>query len=282
MRNLKNVLVLVAVLAIALVTAIACGATTEDSPTPTPESSSANTPQGGISVSGTASISLAPDTATIVLGVEALHETVAQARADAAAAMTNIVDVLTAAGVVDDDIQTQHLSIQPQYDYSDETRELIGFHRSQHRQRHHPGHRLRRCRHRPDCRRWWRPHPRPVYLLLRRRHFLLRRSAHRGGRAGRHHQGPTPRRPHRRHPRQTPLHQLRRRHPLPRLRSLISHRNGRIRRLRHPHQRRRSRDISHHKHHLCHRIKLTPPPTCFLKKTGRLLSNRPVFLSKSL
>ncbi len=127
MRNLKNVLVLVAVLTIALVAAIACGATTEDSPTPTPESSSANTPQGGISVSGTASISLAPDTATIVLGVEALHETVAQARADAAAAMTNIVDVLTAAGVVDEDIQTQHLSIQPQYDYSSETRELIGF-----------------------------------------------------------------------------------------------------------------------------------------------------------
>ena len=125
MRNFKNVLVLVAVLAIALVTAIACGATTEDSPIP--ESSSANTPQGGISVSGTASISLAPDTATIVLGVEALHETVAQARADAAAAMTSIVEVLTAAGVADEDIQTQHLSIQPQYDYSSETRELIGF-----------------------------------------------------------------------------------------------------------------------------------------------------------
>ena len=127
MRHLKYVLVLVAVLAIALVTAIGCGATTEDSPTPTPESGSANTPQGGISVSGAASISLAPDTATIVLGVEALHETVAQARADAAAAMTSIVEVLTAAGVADEDIQTQHLSIQPQYDYSGETRELKGF-----------------------------------------------------------------------------------------------------------------------------------------------------------
>ena len=127
MRKLRNVLVLVAVLAIALVTAIACGATTEDPPTPTPESSSANSPQGGISVSGTASISLAPDTATIVLGVEALHETVAQARADAAAAMTSIVEVLTAAGVADEDIQTQHLSIQPQYDYSGEARELTGF-----------------------------------------------------------------------------------------------------------------------------------------------------------
>ena len=127
MSNLRNVLVLVAVLAIALVTAIACGATTEESPTPSPESSSANTPQGGISVSGTASISLAPDTATIVLGVQALHETVAQARADAAAAMTSIVEVLTAAGVADEDIQTQHLSIQPQYDYSGETRELKGF-----------------------------------------------------------------------------------------------------------------------------------------------------------
>ena len=127
MRNLKNVLVLVAMLAIGLVTAMACGATTEDSPTPTPESGSAFTAQGGISVSGTASISLAPDVATIVLGVEALDETVAQARADAAAAMTRIVDVLTAAGVADEDIQTQHLSIQPQYDYSGETRELKDF-----------------------------------------------------------------------------------------------------------------------------------------------------------
>ena len=127
MRNLKNILVLVAVLAIGLVTAMACGATTEDSPTPTPESGSAYTAQGGISVSGTASISLSPDVATIVLGVEALDETVAQARADAAAAMTRIVDVLTAAGVSDEDIQTQHLSIQPQYDYSGETRELKGF-----------------------------------------------------------------------------------------------------------------------------------------------------------
>ena len=127
MRNLKNVLVLVAVLTIGLVTAMACGATTEDSPTPTPESGSAYTAQGGISVSGTGSISLTPDVATIVLGVEALDETVAQARADAAAAMTRIVDVLTAAGVADEDIQTQHLSIQPQYDYSSETRELKGF-----------------------------------------------------------------------------------------------------------------------------------------------------------
>ena len=127
MRNLKNILVLVAVLAIGLVTAMACGATTEDSPTPTPESGSAYTAQGGISVSGNASISLSPDVATIVLGVEALDETVAQARADAAAAMTRIVDVLTAAGVSDEDIQTQHLAIQPQYDYSGETRELKGF-----------------------------------------------------------------------------------------------------------------------------------------------------------
>ena len=41
--------------------------------------------------------------------------------------MTSIVEVLTAAGVADEDIQTQHLSIQPQYDYSGEIRELKGF-----------------------------------------------------------------------------------------------------------------------------------------------------------
>ena len=125
MRNLKTILVPVFALAIGLITALACGAATEDSPPPTPESSSSV--QGGISVSGTASVSLTPDIANIVLGVEAIDETVADARAAAASAMAGIVSVLTESGVADEDIQTQRLSIQPQYDYSSEKRELIGF-----------------------------------------------------------------------------------------------------------------------------------------------------------
>lgn len=118
MKNLRSVPVLLAALLIGLLAAFACGASTE-SPTATTG--------GGISVSGTASVSLTPDITTLVLGVEALDETVAQARADAAEAMTEIIEVLKSEGIADEDIQTQHLSIQPQYDYSSETRKLIGF-----------------------------------------------------------------------------------------------------------------------------------------------------------
>lgn len=118
MKNLRSMPVLLAALLIGLLAAVACG-----SPTETPAAPA----QTGISVSGTASISLTPDIATLVLGVEALDETVAQARSNAAQAMAGIVDVLKAAGIEDKDIQTQRLSIQPQYDYSSETRKLTGF-----------------------------------------------------------------------------------------------------------------------------------------------------------
>jgi len=127
MKNIRNILVLIAALAIGLFAALACGSTPEEPPTPAPPAETSSAAQGGISVSGTASISITPDTATIVLGVEALSETVAEARAEAAAAMTDIVEILTSAGIADEDIQTTRLSIQPQYDYSGETRELKGF-----------------------------------------------------------------------------------------------------------------------------------------------------------
>lgn len=118
MKKLRSIPVLIVALLIGLLASLACGASTDAPPA---------SPGGGISVSGTASISLAPDIATLVLGVEAQDESVAQARADAAEAMAGIVDVLNAAGIEDKDIQTQRLSIQPQYDYSKETRKLIGF-----------------------------------------------------------------------------------------------------------------------------------------------------------
>ncbi len=118
MKKSRSVPVLIVALLVGLLASFACGTSMES-----PDSATG----GGISVSGTASISLAPDIVTLVLGVEALDESVAQARADAAEAMAGIVDVLSAAGIEDKDIQTQRLSIQPQYDYSSETRQLIGF-----------------------------------------------------------------------------------------------------------------------------------------------------------
>ena len=118
MKKLGSLTVLIAGLLFVMIGALACGDSRDGDD---------DRVLGGISVAGTASISLTPDIATLVLGVEAIDETVAQARADAAEAMAGIVDVLTASGIADEDIQTTHLSIQPQYDYSTETRKLIGF-----------------------------------------------------------------------------------------------------------------------------------------------------------
>lgn len=118
MKYLRSAPVLLVALLIGLLAALACGTSTEIP---------VATTGGGISVSGSASVSLTPDIATLVLGVEGLDETVAQARADAAEAMAGIVDVLKSAGIADKDVQTQRLSIQPQYDYSSETRKLTGF-----------------------------------------------------------------------------------------------------------------------------------------------------------
>ena len=118
MKKLGGLTVLIAGLLFVLVAALACGGSKDGSDDPA---------RGGISVTGTASVSLTPDIATLVLGVEAIDKTVAQARADAAEAMTGIIDVLKSEGVADEDIQTQHLSIQPEYDYSSDTRKLTGF-----------------------------------------------------------------------------------------------------------------------------------------------------------
>ena len=52
--------------------------------------------QGGIFVSGTGSVTVPPDTAILNLGVQARRDTVAEARNNAAEAMTAIADVLRA------------------------------------------------------------------------------------------------------------------------------------------------------------------------------------------
>ena len=69
----------------------------------------------GIWVSGSGTASSAPDIAVISLGVESLEDTAAEARANAAAAMSEVMDVLTGAEVSSDDIQTSHFNISPRY-----------------------------------------------------------------------------------------------------------------------------------------------------------------------
>ena len=74
-------------------------------------------PDGGIWVTGQASISVDPDLVLLNVGVEATAETVAEARGQAADAMDAIVAAVKANGLEDKDVQTLSFNIWPQYEY---------------------------------------------------------------------------------------------------------------------------------------------------------------------
>ena len=83
--------------------------------------------QGGISVSGSGSISVEPDLAILNIGVEAIGKTVSFARSEAASAMDSVVSSLKKEGILTKDIQTQQLTIYPRYDYQTNKQVLIGY-----------------------------------------------------------------------------------------------------------------------------------------------------------
>ena len=74
----------------------------------------------GIWVSGQGAISVAPDLATLDLGVETRAADVSEANSRASAAMDAIVEALKARGVKDEDIQTSRFSVYPRYNYVEE------------------------------------------------------------------------------------------------------------------------------------------------------------------
>jgi uncharacterized protein YggE len=85
--------------------------------------------QSGIWVSGTGRVTVTPDLGLLDLGVEAQAATVAEAREQAATAMTSIMDVLTGAGIEERDIRTQFFNIQPKYVWNETKRqqEIVGY-----------------------------------------------------------------------------------------------------------------------------------------------------------
>jgi hypothetical protein len=85
--------------------------------------------QTGIWVTGQGKVTLEPDLALLSLGVETRANTVKAARAEAAEAMTGIVQALKAKGIADKDIQTQFFNIQPEYVWNDfaKRQEIIGY-----------------------------------------------------------------------------------------------------------------------------------------------------------
>ena len=83
--------------------------------------------QSGISVSGEGSIDLVPDLALLNVGVEAVSESVSEARDEAAQAMDAVIAAVKAQGLEDRDIQTRSFNIRPQYEYENNRSTLVGY-----------------------------------------------------------------------------------------------------------------------------------------------------------
>jgi uncharacterized protein YggE len=88
---------------------------------------SSSTTDRAIHVTGSGSVTGEPDIATLDLGVSVEKETVAEAREEAASAMTALIASLKANNVAEKDIKTENFSIHPQYDYTDNGRILRGY-----------------------------------------------------------------------------------------------------------------------------------------------------------
>ena len=80
-----------------------------------------------VQVTGTGMVTGTPDVVVLSVGVSVERDSVKQARADAAEAMTRVIESLKGNGILDEDIQTQHFSIHQQYDYIKGRREFRGY-----------------------------------------------------------------------------------------------------------------------------------------------------------
>ena len=80
-----------------------------------------------IHVTGSGSVTGEPDIATLNLGVSVEKKSVEEAREAAASAMTAVMESLTTNNIAEKDIQTEHFSIYPRYDYTEEGRVLRGY-----------------------------------------------------------------------------------------------------------------------------------------------------------
>ena len=81
-----------------------------------------------ISLTGHGDVRLAPDRALVSVGVQSTAETAQAALAANAETMNRIFASLRAAGIADKFIQTSNFTVQPRYDYSDNSQpKLLGY-----------------------------------------------------------------------------------------------------------------------------------------------------------
>jgi uncharacterized protein len=80
-----------------------------------------------ITVTGQGMVAVAPDTATIRIGVTSQGKTAREASAANAQQMTKVLGAIEQSGIAKKDIQTSRLSLQPQYDPKNGANRLLGF-----------------------------------------------------------------------------------------------------------------------------------------------------------
>jgi uncharacterized protein YggE len=81
-----------------------------------------------VTVTGEATVAVAPDMAAIRIGVTSLGKTAREASEANAKQMTSVLAAIKDAGIPDRDVQTSRLSLQPQYDPNKSgTARLLGF-----------------------------------------------------------------------------------------------------------------------------------------------------------
>lgn len=81
----------------------------------------------GIAVSGTGEAAAPPDLISIGIGISTLEKTVADANRAAADAARRLLESLRASGIADRDIATTQYTIASEYDWSNNTRRLLGY-----------------------------------------------------------------------------------------------------------------------------------------------------------
>ncbi len=69
-----------------------------------------------VTVTGEATVSVAPDTSIIRIGVTSQGKTAREASEANAKQMTSVLGAIKSGGIADKDVQTSQLSLQPQYD----------------------------------------------------------------------------------------------------------------------------------------------------------------------
>ena len=82
-----------------------------------------------VSVSGHGSVNVPPDTASVSIGVDVIKPTLGEAQEQATTQATAMIEALKAAGIAEEDIQTDYFSVNILRDYSEnaDPTQITGF-----------------------------------------------------------------------------------------------------------------------------------------------------------